>query len=229
MARHSGNSSTTSAPELDAAAVVARRAPADCARRGRHLDESRDPDIMRAALELLAESGYDRLTMEAVATRAKAGKATLYRRWPGKAELVVDAIGCLKNPTRTLGADTGSLRGDLRASFLGLHAELDDFRVGVISGLLTALRRNPDLAHVFEERFVTHTMRVLTDVFARARDRGEVAAGHDIELLAAVAPAILFHRLLLTGKPLTRDFIGRVIDEVVLPLAGAPLPGKASA
>jgi AcrR family transcriptional regulator len=184
---------------------------------------------MRAALELLAESGYDRLTMEAVATRAKAGKATLYRRWPGKAELVVDAIGCLKNPTRTLGADTGSLRGDLRASFLGLHAELDDFRVGVISGLLTALRRNPDLARVFEERFVTQTMRVLTDVFARARDRGEVAAGHDIELLAAVAPAILFHRLLLTGKPLTRDFIGRVIDEVVLPLAGAPLPGKAPA
>jgi AcrR family transcriptional regulator len=216
------------APELDPTARVNRRPPSDCPRRGRHLDESRDPEIMRAALELLAESGYDRLTMEAVAARAKAGKATLYRRWPSKAELVVDAVTCLKGPMAAAGHDTGSLRGDLRAAFLGAYKDLDEFRIGVISGLLTALRHNPDLAKVFEERFVAQSKRLLTQLFARARERGEVADGHDIELLATVGPAILFHRLLLTGKPLTRDFIGRVIDEVIVPLAGNPLPGKAS-
>jgi AcrR family transcriptional regulator len=218
------------APVLDPTARVSKRPPADCPRRGRHLDESRDPEIMRAALELLAESGYDRLTMEAVAARAKAGKATLYRRWPSKAELVVDAVTCLKGPGHAMGGhDTGSLRGDLRASFLGVYKDLDEFRIGVISGLLTSLRRNPDLAKVFEERFVAQSRRALMQLFARARERGEVAAGHDIELLATVGPAILFHRLLLTGKPLTREFITRVIDEVIVPLAGNPLPGKAPA
>jgi AcrR family transcriptional regulator len=228
MATKAGTSPAT-APELDPTARVPRRPVTDCPRRGRHLDESRDPDIMRAALELLAETGYDRLTMEAVAARAKAGKATLYRRWPSKAELVVDALSCLKGPAHAVAHDTGSLGGDLRASFLGVYEDLDEFRIGVISGLLTSLRRNPDLAKVFEERFVTESMRLLRQLFARARERGEVADGHDIELLAAVGPAILFHRLLLTGKPLTRDFIGRVIDEVILPLAGNPLPGKAPA
>jgi AcrR family transcriptional regulator len=228
MATKAGRSPAV-VPDLDTTARVSRRPAADCPRRGRHLDESRDPDIMRAALELLSESGYDRLTMEAVAARAKAGKATLYRRWPSKAELVVDAVTCLKGPAHARNADTGSLRGDLRASFLGAYKELDEFQIGVISGLLTSLRRNPDLAKVFEERFVAQSMRILAAIFTRARERGEVADGHDIELLAAVGPAILFHRLLLTGKPLTREFIGRVIDEVILPLAGNPLPRKAHA
>ena len=200
-----------------------------CPRRGRHLDESRDPDIMRAALELLAESGYDRLTMEAVAARAKAGKATLYRRWRSKAELVVDAVSSWHGAAPTTVVDTGSLRGDLRATFLTTLTELDDFQVGVISGLLTSLRHHPELAKVFEERFVEHKMRELKTVFTRARARGEVAGGHDIELLATVGPAILFHRLLLSGKPLTRHFVCRVIDDVVLPLAGTTLERKARA
>jgi hypothetical protein len=141
---------------------------------------------------------------------------------------VVDAVTCLKGPAAAAAADTGSLADDLRA-FMGALVGFDDFRIRVISGLLTSLRRNPDLARVFEERFVSHTMGMLVELFTRARDRGEVADGHDIELLASVGPAILFHRLLLSGKPLTRDFIDRVIDEVILPLAGAPIARKAFA
>ncbi|MEJ1230234.1 MAG: helix-turn-helix domain-containing protein [Galbitalea sp.] len=60
------------------------------------LDASRDSDILEAALDVLAEEGYDGMTIDMVAARAKAGKATLYRRWPSKTELVLDAVACMK-------------------------------------------------------------------------------------------------------------------------------------
>src|SRR5580692_10112751 len=80
---------------------------------GRPLDASRDIALREAALELLTEIGYDRLTIEAVASRARASKTTIYRRWTGKAELVVDALNGLRSTAPV--PDTGSLRGDLEA------------------------------------------------------------------------------------------------------------------
>jgi AcrR family transcriptional regulator len=210
----------------DLAFEAVRRHVVDCPRRGRHRDDSRDPEIMRAALELLAELGYDRLTMEAVAGRVHAGKATLYRRWQGKAELVVDAITCFRGPAVKAAVDSGSLRGDLRAVFLAAFGDLDDFTVGLMTGLVSVLKRNPEFAAVFEERFIAQVTSSLREIFIRARERGEVADGHDLDLLATVGPALFFHRLLLSGKPLTRHYIGRVIDEVILPLAGAESPRK---
>ena len=82
-------------------------------RGGRYLDSSRDLVLRESALALLAEVGYDRLTMDAVAARARAGKTTIYRRWRDKAELVVDSLNSLKGIPET--PDTGSLRRDLRA------------------------------------------------------------------------------------------------------------------
>jgi AcrR family transcriptional regulator len=89
------------------------------ARRGRKRDHSRDAETIDAALEVLAEVGYAGLTMDAVAARAKAGKATVYRRWPSKAELVVEAITRMNRTQVDLEQplDTGTLRGDL----LGLY------------------------------------------------------------------------------------------------------------
>lgn len=190
--------------------------------RGRQLDDTRDADIRRAALELLSECGYDRLTMEAVAARAHAGKATLYRRWPGKAELVVDAVTCMKQ-TGEADVDTGSLRSDLRALFIGYLGALDEFHIGLMSGLMTALKRNPDLAAAYEKHVVATKLAAIKAIFARAQARGEVDPSHDLDLLASVGPAILIHRLLLSSKPLSRHYLTRVIDEVVLPLAGAPV------
>jgi AcrR family transcriptional regulator len=208
---------------------VAKAGIPGCPVRGRHRDESRDPEILRAALEVLAETGYDKLSMEAVAARARAGKATLYRRWPGKAELVVDAITCMHETDERGAVDTGSLRGDLRAVLMSGLSEVGELEIGCVTGLLTAMRRNPDLAQVFEQRFLARKFQTARQIFERAQERGEVAPGHDIELLATVGPALLFHRLLLSSKPLTRHFIARVIDEVVIPLAGAPSPRKAKA
>src|ERR1700710_1308083 len=87
----------------------------DAPKLGRKRDHSRDPEILQAALDVLAENGYDGMTIDMVAARAKAGKATLYRRWPSKGHLVVDAIACMKRSDAALAAlpDTGTLRGDL--------------------------------------------------------------------------------------------------------------------
>src|SRR6187397_2503070 len=84
-------------------------------RPGRRRDDSKDDAILEAARELLAERGFDGMTMDAVADRAGAGKATLYRRWPSKVELTVDAIVCGRGVATTIDdiPDTGSLRGDL--------------------------------------------------------------------------------------------------------------------
>src|SRR6186713_2049587 len=102
---------------------VPRMTPAESAtaepalRPGRKRDHSRDPEILDAALAVLAETGYDGMTIDMVAARAKAGKATIYRRWPSKAELVIDAVACMKgnhfDPANL--PDTGTLRGDLIA------------------------------------------------------------------------------------------------------------------
>ena len=192
-------------------------------RRGRHLDESRDPQILRAALELLAEEGYDRLTMDAVAARVHAGKATLYRRWPSKAGLVVDAVTCFDEDLHRFPADSGSLRRDLHEAFLGIVGAVDDFHVGLAAALIAAARRHPGLATLFEERFVRPRTLQLQEIFQRARERGEVAEGHDIELLAAIGPALVFQRLLMSCQPLTRGYVGRVIDEVILPLVANPI------
>src|SRR6187402_3084695 len=89
----------------------------DSPRLGRKRDHTRDPAILDAALDVLAEAGYDGMTVDMVAARAKAGKATLYRRWPSKSELVLDALACMKrvetDPEKL--PNTGTLRGDLIA------------------------------------------------------------------------------------------------------------------
>src|SRR3954452_15398565 len=84
---------------------------------GRRRDHTRDAEILDAALDVLAETGYDGMTVDMVAARAKAGKATLYRRWPSKPDLVLDAVACMKANDVDLTAlpDTGTLRGDLVA------------------------------------------------------------------------------------------------------------------
>src|SRR3954465_11667192 len=82
---------------------------------------NREAEILEAALDVLGEVGYDRLTMDAVALRAKASKATLYRRWNGKVSLVIDALhhGHRHEDPEGGAIDTGSLRGDLIAQFCG--------------------------------------------------------------------------------------------------------------
>src|SRR5271169_3525742 len=103
---------------------------------GRPLDASRDIALRAAALELLAEIGYDRLTIDSVAARAHSSKTTIYRRWSGKAELIVDALNCRKGSSAV--PDTGSLRGDLEAIAKSSTSTDNQFDAQVMIGLISA-------------------------------------------------------------------------------------------
>lgn len=183
------------------------------------VEGGREEEILDATVAVVAELGYDRLTMDAVATAAKASKATLYRRWTTKAELVVDAISRAKGCPMPEDVDTGSLRGDLISMSCGDGGFTDEMPMSVIAGLITALHRDADLQKAFRERFLAPRQEVTGKVFERAVERGEIAPGVDIELLSTTLPAVIVHHAYVLGVPPTDDLILRVIDNVILPAA----------
>ena len=187
-------------------------------RGGRSLDSSRDLALRESALTLLAEVGYDRLTMDAIAARAHAGKTTIYRRWQSKAELVVDALNSLKGDHKI--PDTGSLRNDLHA----LAAEMTNAEnhVGALTvGMVNALARDVELRRVFREKFIAPRMAGFRIVFERAMARGEMPAGHDLDLLARLFPALGLQQLVMSGELLDTRAARHIMDAIVYPLATA--------
>ena len=176
--------------------------------------------LRQAALELLAEQGYDCLTIDAVAARAHASKVTIYRRWSGKADLVVDALSSLKGAPDV--PDTGSLRGDLQAIVRHATSRDSRFDAQLMAGLVTALARDAELRQVFRERLVDPRIATWRQVFERAVARGEIPEGRNLDQLVLVFPAMAVHHLLVFGETVDRQFATSVIDDVIVPLATAP-------
>lgn len=189
---------------------------------GRKRDHTRDPDILDAALDVLAETGYDGMTMELVAARAKAGKATLYRRWPSKGELVIDAIACMKRGDidRNNLPDTGTLRGDLVAMIKPNALEDGTRKMRIMAGLMSMISRNPELAEAARVAIVEPRASANRILLQRAIDRGEISADCDIDNLAALSQSMAIYRVLVLQKPVNRDFFIKLIDGVVLPAVG---------
>ncbi|MEV0846333.1 TetR/AcrR family transcriptional regulator [Streptomyces sp. NPDC049954] len=173
-------------------------------------------------MELLAEIGYERLSIDAVAARAHAGKGAVYRRWSGKAEMVMEAVGRLKG--RLAEPDTGSLSGDLEEIACAFSEGGNVFETRVMLGLISAVMRDSGLREVFEQHFEQSRRHVLETVLRRAVERGEIAPQRDLELLAGLLPALIFQRVLLRGAPPDSAFVRRVIQEVILPLATSQAP-----
>jgi AcrR family transcriptional regulator len=195
-------------------------------RGGRSLDSSRDLALREAALAVLAEVGYDRLTMDAVAARARAGKTTIYRRWPGKAELVVDALNSLKGVPDV--PDAGSLRQDLRALAESITSAESRFGARLTVGMVGALARDGELRRVFGEKFIAPRMAGFRTVFERAVARGEMPGGHDLDLLARLFPALGLQQIVTSGELPSTQLACQIMDEIVYPLATAP-PARPSA
>lgn len=176
--------------------------------------------IFDATLTLLREVGYDRLRMDAVAAAAKAGKASLYRRWRTKGELVVDALTRCE-PVTAL--DTGSVRGDLVGMACSSGGAVDQAQVEVMAALMTAMHHDDELRAAFEQRFLEPRRVAARAAFARGRARGEIHPDVDTELLVDILPSMIIHRLLLRGQHPTPELVARIVDQVVLP-AGRRLP-----
>jgi len=181
------------------------------------VEGEREREILDATLEVLGEVGYDLLTMDAVATRAKASKATLYRRWNGKPELVVAAV--MSQHSGAVVHDTGSLRGDLLAAYCGTGGLSDPVAQSVLAAVVTAMARDPEFAEVYRRDFIGPKIAVSRTVFERARERGEVHPDTDLTILGPALAGIVLHRTFLLGEAVTPELVGRVLDEVVLPAA----------
>lgn len=180
----------------------------------------RELEILDATLAVLADVGYDRLTMDAVAARAKASKATLYRRWTNKASLVIDALQHSKGPAEV--PDTGTLRGDLQGLFCGMGGLAHSDTVATFASVLTAITRDADFALGFREQVLGPKMAASQQIWERARDRGEVRDDADLSLFEPALAGIVLHRVFLMGEQPTPDLITNVIDQIILPAATRP-------
>lgn len=191
----------------------------DAAARPR-VEGEREQEILDAALTVLVEVGYDRLTMDAVATAARASKATLYRRWSGKAALVVEALAAQKAAPET--PDTGSLRGDLLATFCGAHGITTPESTAVFAATITALGHDEEFATAFRRDIVGPKIARSRAVFERARERGELRDGLDLDLVAPALAGIVLHRAYVLGQPPDQATVTAVVDQIILPAVLAP-------
>jgi len=180
------------------------------------VEGDREREILQATREVLAEVGYDRLTMDAVAAKAKASKATLYRRWTNKVSLIIDA---LHPKVQHVVPDTGSLRGDLQEVFCGMGGLVDHNEVARFASVLTAIARDQDFADAFRREVVGPKIALSQQIWERARERGELRDDVDLSLLEPALAGIVLHRVFIMGELPTPDLITRVIDQIILPAA----------
>lgn len=179
----------------------------------------REEAILNATIGLLGELGYDAITMDAVAARAHASKATMYRRWRNKAELVKAALDALDARDNSLIPDTGALRSDLVAVMHAARAKATAPYMAMILDLVVAARRDPALAASLRAHTENDELSPFRVVLERAMARKALPAGAPTELVHDVAEAMV-SRQLQTGSPFDDTFILRVVDDVLLPLLG---------
>lgn len=199
---------------LDQASGVATEPPARGPGRPRSVEADRA--ILDAALEELATHGFDGLTVDAVAARAGVSKATIYRRYPGKTDLVIAAATKLTAPAVSV-PDTGSIRTDLTTMLGNFRQLMTGTTAGRVARMMIAeLQRNPEVAATYRE-FITARRAGTIAVVRRAIRRGELREDTDVELLADLVVAPLFYRLFISGRPTGDVFLDAVVDAAVLP------------
>ncbi len=171
-------------------------------------------------LQLLQEQGYDGLTVDAVAATARASKATVYRRWPSKAELVlaafVEGIRQVAVPP-----DTGTLRGDL-VQLGDLVCRQARQHTGTIRAVLVEVSRSPALNDAMQSQFVDQRKALMQHILGRAVTRGEIAAAAIDDELWDVLPGYLVFRFIIPSRPPTRRTVRTLVDDIILPSLTRP-------
>ncbi|MFB6875951.1 TetR/AcrR family transcriptional regulator [Streptomyces sp. NPDC056323] len=184
------------------------------------LTPEREGELYDAVLDLLREVGYDALTMDAVAARTRSSKATLYRQWGSKPELVVKALRHNK-PVSLSEIDTGSLRGDFHA----VLSRTDDCQMekdsALMRGLSHAVHENPDLHQALRELLVEPEMTGLDELLRRAVDRGEVRPDNPaLKYVPHMLIGAFAARQLVEDRSVDQAFLIDYVDSVVLPSLG---------
>jgi AcrR family transcriptional regulator len=175
----------------------------------------REAELLAVTLQLLQQNGYDRLTLESVATTAQASKATMYRRWPTKAELVLAAF--IEGVRQVaVPPDTGTLRGDLL--YLG-ESILDQCgqHAGTLRAVLVEVSNNPALSDAMQTQFIDKRRALMQFILQQAIDRGEIDGAAVNDELWDLLPGYLTFRSVLPNTPPTPHTVQALVDDVLLP------------
>jgi len=195
-------------------------------RRGRPRSEAARKGILAATAELLLSHGLESVSMDEVAERAGVSKATIYRWWPTKESLALEAL-LDEWDTPSLPRETGSLRGDLLALIRPWIKRLRARPYGrVVAALITEAQTDPEFAPVYRARFVERRREPARVLFSLAIDRGEIPADTDVEIALDLIFGPIYHRLLHGHQPLTDGFVKAAVDSA---LAGFVAPRTSSA
>lgn len=189
--------------------------------------EARTVAILDAALELVGELGYERVTMDGIAARARASKTTMYRRWPTKAELVADALRRHAQGDAPAVPDSGTLRGDLLATVAEIAETLTGDRGPSLIGLIEAIRDDATLREHVASQVRERSHQVGREICARAATRGEPVHTDRAEAVLDLAFARLFTATLFDGGRPSLEEQRTLVDTILLPLL-TTAPGRAA-
>ena len=196
----------------DEARDAARDAPHDAApARGRPRSSDADRAILTAAVGLLGERGLAAMSIEEVAARAGVGKATIYRRWPSKGLLALDAFVVSFRAEQPL-PDTGSLRGDLLSALRSWVRAVTETPAGrLLASLIGEAQHDPELHAAWRDRVLEPLRAQHRIMLSRAAARGEIPPSTDVEVVLDLFFGAAQHRLLLGHLPMTEEFIVSVV------------------
>jgi AcrR family transcriptional regulator len=180
--------------------------------------------ILAAALELLTETGYSAVTIEAIAARAGVGKQTIYRWWRGKGAVILDALADGMPEVLAL-PDTGDLRADLRRVLRATVAEFADPRLSATTRAITIeTLADEELADQVRDRLLRPQLHAVRTRLEAAREAGQVRPDAPLDLVVELLFGPLYHRWLLRNGPLTDDYADGIV-ELALAAVSPPGPG----
>ena len=185
--------------------------------------------IHAAVMSELATRGYDALTIEGVAERAQTGKASIYRRWPTKLDLVLDTVDA-HMPSIGSAPDTGSVRDDLLIVMRRIAKHMNSREGSAVRNCMTDLKSNEGLASAVRERLVVPRKRVVVDILRRGVERGEVREDAITDRVVELGPMLLYAERTQLGTALRDASVVAIVDEILMPLlrpvgavSGAPV------
>jgi AcrR family transcriptional regulator len=181
--------------------------------------------IRNAVMNELAEVGYGRLSIEAVARRAEVGKTAIYRRWNNKLEMVLEIVSDVAERAVPL-PDTGSFAGDLELLMM-IASKALQHRIAsqIIPDLMAEAARNPQIAETLQRALRSHQTAVGDKLVGQAVARGELPAGADPELAVDLILGPLYWRLAVARTPISDDYLERLTAAVTTALKGMPAAG----
>ena len=181
---------------------------------------ARERELLAVPLRLLQEHGYERLTLDEVASAGRASKATMYRRWPTKAELVLAAFieGVSQD---AVPPDTGTLREDLIAIGDTVCAQAKEHSA-TMRAVLGEVSRNPDLNDAMQQQLFDQRRAMMKQVVKRAVDRGEIGADAANSELWDLLPGYLIYRTVIQNRLPTRRTVRTLVDDVIMPSLTRP-------